>query len=194
MKRDTHIACQQILQEDSSVFSMQQLDLPAALARDLNVEALFERYLQHIRRFTLGLIRPTRQQNQVLFRLAGTRLSLLIFNGPSASMQGAEHILTLAICGGLLVQPQSCDRGELVFSCEAQAESLRLTLRLADYCPLLLGSQQPTWWRKGLYRFTQATIHKTVTRRFFARLYRERAGKGACCRVVQGRWRQGEDI
>lgn len=194
MKKDTHIACQQILQEDSSVFSMQQLDLPATLASGLTVEVLFARYLRHIRRFTLGLIRPTQQEGQVHFRLLGTRLSLLVFDGPSASTQGTEHSLTLAICGGLLVQPQSCDRGELVFSCEAQAERLRLTLRLADYCPLLLGSQQPSLWRKGLYRFTQAAIHKTVTRRFFARLYRERAGKGACCRIVHGRWRQGEDI
>ena len=194
MDHDSRIACQQILRQDASVFSMQQMDLPAELAAGLTAASLFERYLQHIRRFTLGLIRPTCAEGQVHFRLLGTRLSLLAFDGPRAATEGKAQSLTLAISGGLLVQPQSCDRGELTFSCEPLAETVRLTLRLADFCPLLLGSSKPSPGRKILYRFTQAAIHKVVTLRFLARLYRERAGKNACCRVVPARWEQGEDI
>lgn len=194
MNRSSDIGCQQVLLQDAAVFSMQQMDLPLSLAEDMGPEQLYELYLAHIRRFTLGIIRPTPVKGQVMFRLAGTRMSLLSFSGPMTAHTETGHSLSLAICGGLLVQPRSCDRGELVFSCEPRKDCLRLTLRLSDYCPLLLGSSSPSWWRKGLYRFTQATIHKAVTVRFFQRLYRTRAGKQACCRVVRANWREGENI
>jgi hypothetical protein len=71
---------------------------------------------------------------------------------------------------------------------------VRIGLRLSDYCPLLLGSRTPSLLHKWFYRLTQAAIHKIVTVRFLVRLYRERAGKNACCRVVRVNVRDGEPL
>jgi len=188
------ISCQQILMQDATVFSRQQMDLPWPMAEGLSPATLLERYMAHIRRFTLGIIQPTRSEHQVLFRLAGTRLALLAFEPPKLSQTGDETSLTLAICGGMLVQRDSCDRGELVFSCTPLPQGMRLSLSLSDYCPLLLGSPTPKKWRKTLYRLTQAAIHKVVTVRFLKRLHREHVGQKACCRVVRVPWREGENI
>jgi hypothetical protein len=184
------IACQQVLQQDASVFSIQWMDLPPSLADGLTPALLLEKYLEHIRRFTATLIRPVRLGNRVEFRFGASRTCLLSFE---TSETGATS-LALCIDGGLLVQPAFCRQGELVFSCEPQGDLVRIGLRLADYCPLLLGSRTPSLFRKWFYRLTQAAIHKIVTVRFLIRLYRERAGKGACCRVMPVRVRQGEPL
>jgi len=52
------IACQQVLEEDNSVFSIQWTDLPAELARGMTPSLLLERYLTAIKRMTGGLIQP----------------------------------------------------------------------------------------------------------------------------------------
>ncbi len=189
----TEIACQQVLEQDASVFSIQWLDLPPEFGSRLSPALLLERYLEHIRRFTLGLVRPVPTASGVEFRLWRTPWSLLRFN-QSDHLDPGDNSLALRICGGLLVQRQSCDRGELVFSCRSQGANTRVTLLLADYCPLLLGGPEPHLLRKWLYRFTQAAIHKIVTVRFLQRLYRELAGPRACCRLVKAQVRDGEEI
>ncbi|WP_221249734.1 hypothetical protein [Desulfuromonas versatilis] len=191
----TPIACQQVLQQDASVFSIQWLDLPPELAERQPPQRLLASYLVHIRRFTCGLVRPVRTDAEVEFRLWRTPWSLLRFSlGPVESAQQPGEQLSLRICGGLLVQARSCNRGELVFSRRPQGEKTRIALLLADYCPLLLGGPEPSLLRKWLYRFTQAAIHKIVTVRFLRRVYRELAGAGACCRVVKVQVRCGEEI
>ncbi|GFO57585.1 hypothetical protein GMSM_45920 [Geomonas sp. Red276] len=65
-------------------------------------------------------------------------------------------------------------------------------MKLSDYCPLLLGSNKPSLWRKWLYRFTQAYIHKIVTVRFLAMVYRSTTGKGVRKGVVNIVVRQGK--
>jgi hypothetical protein len=184
------IACQQILQQDASVFSTQWLDLARELAQGLTPELLLQRYLEHIRRFTGALIRPMRCGERIEFRLWSSQVVLLSF----AVSETSAIALALRIDGGLLVQPAHCRQGELIFISEPRAEAVRIGLQLSDYCPLLLGSRTPNPFNKWLYRLTQAAIHKVVTVRFLARLYRERAGRGACCRVVRVRVRDGEAI
>ncbi len=187
---ESAIACQQVLLEGAAVFSIQWMVMPAVHAPLLTPVALLERYLVHIRRFTLGLIRPARTETGIEFRLLGTTCALLRFNPP---LRQGDDILTLAIRGGVLVQRDQCGRGELAFLAEPTPDGIKVTLRLSDYSPLLLGSSNPSPLRKWLYRMTQASIHKLVTVRFLSRLYRELTGN-RCVQVVKVQVQSGEEI
>lgn len=183
------IACQQVLLEDSSVFSIQWTDLPAMLASGMTPQRLLEAYLGAIKRMTWGLIQPNVAADGISFQLFG-RLPLLCFLRPEPE----GDWLSLRICGGLLVQRDQCDRGELAFSCETRPDNLiRVTLRLSDYCPLLLGSPRPSVVRRWLYRMTQATLHRLVTVRFLARLYRELGGTAQRVQTVRVQVQQGRN-
>ncbi len=191
---EQEIACQQVLMEDSSVFSVQWMTVSERLGAGVTSNLLFDRYLAYIRRFTLSLIRPQVMADGVEFRLLGLPVSLISFTAPVRRNEERGESLSLAICGGVLVQSDQCDRGDLSFLVEEADGGVRLTLRLTDFCPLLLGSASPSRVRKLLYRFTQAYIHKVVTVRFLARLYRELAGGSACVRVVPVRVRRGQEL
>ena len=189
METELQIACQQVLVEDNSVFSIQWTNLPRELARGMTPERLLETYLAAIRRMTCGLIQPKVTADGISFQLLG-RLPLLCFLNPESEGDG----LALRICGGLLVQRDQCDRGELAFSCQPLPDGqIRVTLRLSDYCPLLLGSQRPSVVRRWLYRLTQASLHRLVTVRFLARLYRELGGTAKKVQTVQVQVQQGRN-
>lgn len=165
--------------EDASIFSVQWADLPTAIAGSLSAEELLRRYLGYVRKFTLSLIRPTTLESGIEFRLIGTSLSLISFL-PSAR---TDSFVTLRICGGILVQPRQCDRGELRFGAEPTSENVRISLQLSDFCPLILGGGSPSPLRLWLYRFTQAALHRLVTVRFLTLLYHELVGPHARVRV-----------
>ena len=189
VKAPLQIACQQVLQEDSSVFSIQWTDLPLELAQGMTPQHLLEAYLRDIRRMTWGLIQPKVAADGIRFQLFGC-LPLLCFLSPE--LEG--DWLALRICGGLLVQWDQCHRGELAFHCEQAPDGLvRVTLRLSDYCPLLLGSQRPSIVRRWLYRLTQAALHRLVTIRFLARLYRELGGTAGRVETVRVQVRSGRN-
>jgi hypothetical protein len=180
-KQPQKIACQQVLQEDNSVFSIQWIDLPPDLAAGLTPARVLQLYMLAIKRMTGGLIQPVETVEGVSFCLFG-QLSLLCFLPPVPEKAG----VALRICGGLLVQKAQCDRGELLVQCEALPEgSTRVTLRLSDYCPLLLGSQRPSVIRRWLYRLTQAALHRLVTIRFLSLLYRQLGGIARTVETVQ---------
>uniref|UniRef100_A0A831UDJ2 DUF1990 domain-containing protein n=1 Tax=Geobacter metallireducens TaxID=28232 RepID=A0A831UDJ2_GEOME len=191
---EQEIACQQVLMEDSSVFSIQWTTVPKHLAAGVTPDFLLDRYLAYIRRFTVSLIRPRLTADGVEFRLLGFSVSLISMTAPLRRKEGGGASLSLAICGGLLVQADQCGRGDLSFLVEEAEGGVRLTLRLADFCPLLLGSPSPSRVRKLVYRFTQAYIHKVVTVRFLARIYRELTGGAACVKVVPVRVRDGQRL
>jgi len=184
------IACQQVMVEDASVFSVQWTDLPAAIAGALSAEELLYRYLRYIRTCTLTLIRPETLESGIEFRLLGTRLSLISFLPPVY----ADDFATLFICGGFLVQPRQCDRGELRFGVEHLSGDVRVSLQLSDFCPLILGGRSPSPVRFWLYRTTQAAIHRLVTVRFLSLLYHELAGPSARVRVVNVAIRAGKPV
>ena len=184
---DQEIACQQALVEDSSVFSIQWSLFPACLATELSPETLLSRYLSYIRRCTISIIRPCMMPTGVEFRLLGSRLSLISFLPPVT--EGTS--VALRICGGLLVQPRQCERGEMRFGVEEQPEGVRVSLLLSDYCPLLLGSSSPSTLRRWFYRITQATIHRLVTVRFLILLRRDLTGAKARIKVVNVTVRDG---
>lgn len=184
------IACQQVMAEDASVFSVQWTDLPVTLAGALSAEELLVRYLGFVKKCTLALIRPVILANGVEFRLIGTGRSLISFLPP----ERADGFATLRICGGFLVQPRQCDRGELRFGVEHLPGTVRVSLQLSDFCPLILGSRSPSLVRFWLYRATQAAIHRLVTVRFLSLLCRELAGPSAVVRVVNVAVRGGKPV
>jgi hypothetical protein len=184
------ISCQQVMAEDASVFSVQWADLPILLAGTLSAEELLRRYAGYIKTFTLTLIRPVTLESGIEFRLIGTRVSLISFLPP----EYAAGFATLHICGGFLVQPRQCARGELRFGVEHLPESVRVSLQLSDFCPIILGSRTPSRVRYWLYRITQAAIHHLVTVRFLSLLSRELAGPAVKLRVVNVSVRAGKPV
>jgi hypothetical protein len=187
------IACQQVLVEDASVFSIQWTVFPSSHASVLTPGYLVARYLSFLRSATLSLIRPVADADQVDFRLLQTKYALLSFTGPVFTDTGTTSAARLSICGGILVQPEECRRGELALIVETVAEGVKVILQLHDYCPLLLGSRTPSTVRKFLYRWTQAFIHRVVTVRFLASLWKELTGNGRKVRVVRVGVRTGEE-
>lgn len=184
------IACQQVMTEDASVFSVQWADLPDRIAGALSAEELLLRYLSYIRRCTGALIRPVTLESGVEIRLLKSPLSLISFLPPVC----AGNFATLRICGGFLVQPGQCDRGELRFGVEQLPGTVRVSLQLSDFCPLILGSHTPSFARFWLYRVTQAAIHRLVTVRFLSLLYHELAGPSAGVRIVNIVMRSGKPV
>ena len=184
------IACQQVLVEDSSVFSIQWSVFPATVAAELTPELLLDRYLSYIRSTTFSIISPARMASGIEFRLLKSRLSLISFLPPAPEANST----VLRICGGLLVQPRQCHRGELHFSVKNVTDGVKASLQLSDFCPLILGSPSPSPVRRWLYQFTQAAIHRLVTVRFLALLYRDLAGSAARVQIVNVRVRDGRPI
>lgn len=186
------IACQQVLQQDASVFSIQWTDLPASVAVGLSADMLFQRYLEAVQRQTAGLVRPRQDGVRTVFLLLG-RYPLLEFTAEGTADDGnGGDCRSLQIVGGVLVQSGECTNGRLLFStAPMQDGTVRVTLQLMDYCPLLLGTGKPSWFRRWLYRLTQAALHRLVTVRFLAGLYRELTGSGAYVRVVKVQIREG---
>lgn len=184
------IACQQVMVEDASVFSVQWTDLPDAIAGTISAGELLGRYLGYIKKGTLTLIRPVALGSGIEFRLIGTGRSLISFLPPEYD----DGAVTLRICGGFLVQPRRCDRGELRFGVEKLPGYLRVSLQLSDFCPLILGSSSPSPVRFWLYRVTQAAIHRLVTVRFLSLLYHELAGPSAGVRIVKVAVRAGKAV
>ncbi len=188
------ISCQQILMEDASVFSLQWMVLPERLAQGVDSELLLEKYLTYIRQFSGSLIRPVKKPGAVEFRLIGTGTVLLGFQGPLRLPDENQDRISLGISGGLLVQPENSSRGELTFDCEPVDGGMKISLQLADYCPMILGGPTPHRVQKGFYRLTQALIHRLATVRFLARVYRDLAGGKPCFRIVRIRSSLGENI
>lgn len=184
------IACQQILMEDSSVFSIQWSVFPAPLAARLTPEMLLNRYLTYIRRCTATIISPHFSASGIQFRLFCSRWSLISFRAPTVEQQA----VVLRICGGMLVQPGHCDRSELRFGIEEEPAGIRVSLELSGFYPLILGSPSPSTFRRLLYRLSQAAIHRLVTVRFLAMFYRELTGSAARVRVVDVKVRDGRPI
>lgn len=188
-RRRLEVACQQVLLTDASVYSIQWTDINSAAADGMTAQLLLDRYLAHIRRWTFGLVRPTESADGIAFRFWCTGFPLLTFNRPST---GNSESVIITINGGFLVQREQCHRGELAFRCTSLAAGKRLALELSDYCPLLLGSLQPSLVRKWLYRFTQAFIHRGVTIYFLQRVYHELTGEKAAVSVVTVNVKEGE--
>lgn len=193
-KERLEIFHQQILRPDSSVFSVQWIDLPPYASLRATPSMLLEHYFRVVHRATFGMITPVADADGVRFCVTGPGLSLLSFAAPRfETVEGAQGV-HLYICGGVLVQPGECDSGMFSLLAAPAGEGVRVTVRLSDYCPLLLGSRNPSRLRKLLYGWTQSYLHKVVTVRYLASLYRELTGKKPRVTVVRVQVRQGVNI
>lgn len=184
------IFCQQVLREDASVFSSQWSIFPERLAAGLTSDMLLERYLDHLRSCTAGLIRPCSTADGVELRMIFGATSLISFLPPDRERTAS----TLRISGGVLVQPGRRDRGQLRFGVERMDDGIRVSLELSGYFPLLLGNASPSWPRFHLYRLTQSLIHRLVTVHFLTQLYRELAGAAKPARLVNVKARNGRPL
>jgi hypothetical protein len=185
------IACQQVLVEDSSVFSIQWSIFPADIVGSMTAEELVMRYLEYIRRFTATLIRPEISSDGIRFRFLSSSINLITFI--PLVLHGDENCSSavMYVNGGLLVQPRECHRGELLFKVEKMEPDVRVSLQLSDFCPLLLGGPEPSFVRRWTYRLTQAAIHRLVTVRFLVLLYRSLGGSSKKVRLVNANVRNG---
>jgi hypothetical protein len=190
--RERTIEFHQVLKTDGTVHSHQWIVLPATCAADLCVEDIVARYLAFLRFCTLGLVNPERNADGIALRFLGAPLICLCL--PVVTRNEAATHADLFINGGLLVQRDSCSRGQLRFSIIRTQEQMRIEIRLSDYCPLFLGSHTPTGFRKWLYHITQASIHKLVTIRFLVRLCSDLAGIKPPFKVVKNSLADAEDI
>jgi hypothetical protein len=188
------IACQQVLKEDASVFSLQLAVFPGGYAEKLTPDFIMDRYFSYLHKVTLTFARPVRTANGVEFRFLSTRFHLLTFAAPLKKKEKGIDSITLRICGGQFVQGDQCNRGKFSFSSEKVPDGVKVVVRLSDYFPRLLGSGTPGLFRKSLYRFTQALIHKFVTTRFLVFLFKELTGVKPCFRIVPVHEETGEDI
>ena len=188
------IACQQVLTHDGSVFSIQWTVIPEKYSATLTPDLVLERYFSYLQRFTLSLVRPAWTESGLEFRLLSTKLHLLAFSAPIHAGTGVVASMTFHICGGPFVQRKLCDRGCFSFITEKISGGVKVTVRLSEYHPRLLGNTTPGRFRKNLYRTTQAFIHKLATTRFLASLYRELAAEKATFTIVTAHVQAGEDI
>ena len=190
--RERTIEFHQGLKKDGSVHSHQWIVLPATCTPDFLVEDIAVRYLAFIRSCTLGFVNPECNADGIALRFLGLPLIRLCL--PVVTRNETAAHADLFINGGLLVQRDSCSRGQLRFSTISTPEQLRIEIRLSDYCPLFLGSQTPSRFRKWLYHITQASIHRLVTIRFLATLCRDLTGIRPPFNVVKNSLADAEDI
>lgn len=188
------IACQQFLSGDGSVFSIQWTVFPEQHATTLTPDFIMGEYLSYLRRVTLSFARPVWTANGLEFRFLSTKIHLLTFAALAYNNTGGICSASFRICGGHFVQSDQCNRGRFSFMSEHVEGGVRVTVQLTNYYPRLLGSSTPSIARKWLYRLTQASVHKFLTTRFLAHLYRGLEGEGACFRVVKVHMPKGEDI
>jgi hypothetical protein len=186
------VACQQILEVDHSVFSIQWVVLPSGSHNGLTSERLLQLYLDYVRRFTLGVIRTVAHDAGIELRFAGR--AIIRFSPPLPKSTEEGEKTTLRIAGGALVQPKEGDRGKFEFFVESIESGCRVALKLSGFYPLLLGRSRPLLWRRWLYRLTQACIHKIATARFLAMIYRNATGKRVHKGTVRIAVRKGMDI
>jgi len=190
----TEIACQQVLLQDGSVYSVQWLDLPERFAHRITAGFLLARYLKLVRGFTLSLVRPVVHSDGIEFRLLASSLVFLRFAPPEYLSGKNGEAVQLRTIGGLLVRPGEPGPGRLSFSTAGGNGSVRVTLQLFYSRPLLLGQAEPSSLRRLLFRCTQGLIHRKLTVRFLSELYRELTGGQAGIPVKRVRVKEGKDI
>jgi len=189
----TEIACQQILSQDASVYSVQRLVVAERYAHLVTARLLFDRYLELVRDCTFSIIRPVIGSDGVQFRLFASSLALLSFAPPEYLCGQGTGAVHLRINGGLLVQARGAGRGTFSFLTDREEGGLRITVQLSDYCPLLLGGARPSLLRRLFFKITQGYIHKAMTVRFLSGWYRELTGEKVRARVKQVRVKEGEE-
>ena len=131
--RERTIEFHQVLKTDGTVHSHQWIVLPTTCAPDLSVEDIVARYLTILRFCTLGLVNPERNADGIALRFLGLPLIRLCL--PLVTRNETVTHADLFINGGLLVQRDSCSRGQLRFSIISTPEQIRIHVSQIPYTP-----------------------------------------------------------
>ncbi|UFS68584.1 hypothetical protein LPW11_11715 [Geomonas sp. RF6] len=194
MATKKEVYCQQVLQPEGTVFSVQWVDVPKPVAAGVDARSVMERYFAFIRTMTFAVVRPTvAKSGGVEFRFLSSSLSLLTFAPPRYECERKRTAVHLDMVGGKLVQ-SPCGRGLFSMFTEEMEDSVKVTVRLDGFRPALLGCATPTLPRRLLYRLTQASVHKWATIAFLMRFYREVTGVKVHPEVKPVQLREGVKI
>ncbi|MBJ6723301.1 hypothetical protein [Geomesophilobacter sediminis] len=175
------VACQQVLLPDHSVHSVQWIDLPEVGELPIGCASfLLERYLNHIRKCTFGMVRPVQTASGVSFRLLV--IPLLSFEPPRFDVVNEGERVLLPICGGVLLRKGEADGSFSLAGWKLDA-GVRIQAELTGYHPLLLGKVPPSALGRMFYRYTQGFIHRLVTVSYLAVVAGELIGKKVEARV-----------
>jgi hypothetical protein len=189
------IACQQVLLDDSSVFSIHWLVLTGFLWPLPSPMLLTSRYLLYIRRSTHALVRPVVDEKGFHFRVSGFPFVLLRFDGPVIQCNERGQSATFSLSGGLMSRVQSGQRCTLVFACQKITQGIKVTVQLSGYCPLLIGKRNPpSRFRIWLYRQIQAKPHKKLTIAFLHSLSHELTGRQTVFKILPVKIKNGREI
>jgi hypothetical protein len=116
-------------------------------------------YWRELRRTTLGLVRATRDDDELEIRLLGRGPALLRFGRPQRTIESETVSCSYPIRGGLLARAPA---GSLRFTQEGQG-AVAVTSAVEGFLPRL----------GVLYAPIQSRIHIALGRRYFSRLRRE---------------------
>ena len=149
-----------------AIESRQWIDIANEVVTDDEVGArdLGRRYLDEVRLFTRGLVRPRWTEHEVVLAVAG-RVPLLRFGPPEVAVGGERVECRFPIRGGLLAARPG---GSLVIAQRAGGRR-ELELLVAGYFPRLGGSTRKRSLRRALYGGVQARAHRAISRRFLER-------------------------
>jgi len=188
------IVCQQNLTNEGSVYSVQWMVVPECSARQVTAELLLARYLKLVRDCTLSLVRPVLNADGIEFRFLTSCCAFLRFAPPEYLRGKESETVQLRTIGGLLVRKGEPGLGRFSFASQRTEGGMRITVELLYCRPLLLGSGTPSLLRKFLFSITQGQIHKAITIRFLADLYRDLTGRKSRIQVTALRVGNGQDI
>lgn len=125
---------------------------------------LGRRYLDEVRRFTHGLVRPRSRGDETSLVLARA-VPLLRFGPSEVAVDIARVECRYPIRGGILAARPG---GSLVIA-QRVADHPELELVVAGYFPRLGGSSRRRSLRRALYAALQARAHRAISRRFLER-------------------------
>jgi hypothetical protein len=133
---------------------------------------LGERYWREVETSTLGLVRARAAAEAPELRLLGVGPALLRF-GPPTILASDEAVSCLyPIRGGLLARAP----GGSIALTQTRGEAVELRSAITGFFPRLSSARAGDRRPRGLLYRPQARLHAAVSRRYFARLWREVSG------------------
>ena len=126
-------------------------------------------YWHEVERSTRGAVRARRTADSVELRFFGRAPALLCFGAPEIQVDSTGISCTYPVLGGLLARRAG---GELVFE-QRRSPAWCVRTLVRDFSPRLVARPGRAAWRGVVYHQVQARLHRTIGRRYVARLVRE---------------------
>jgi hypothetical protein len=159
-------------QSPSGAFeSVQRVELPGPVVErtEAGARRLGELYWRELERSTLGLVRARPTAGAPQLRLLGFGPALLRFGLPELAAGSSSVSCSYPIRGGLLARTPA---GSIAFS-QTGLDDVEVRSAISGFFPRLAARRQRARWKGLLYPQIQARLHVALSRRYFARLWRE---------------------